>query len=260
MQQLSPCSSRQRRPLGFGLSFASGLFITQLLSGNALAADWQSTNVQLLHGTNYEDLGGAIDSKEKTVFTFEHADGWAYGDNFFFMDVSNPNTPGTGYYSEFSPRFSIGKMMGSDLSAGIIKDVMLAFTQEMGDGLHASLYGIGLPLDVPGFAFSDLNFYFRESTNDTFGASQHGYQLTYDWLYPFSIASTKWAFEGFIDYAWGEDGGANPKENNIITAPRLLIEIAKGLQFGFEYQIWRNKFGIKDADENVAQVMLKWTM
>ena len=230
-----------------------------ITSMNAFAADWQSTNVQLLHGTSYADLGGAIDSKEKTIFTFEHADGWAYGDNFFFVDVNNPNTSGTGYYSEFSPRFSIGKMTGKDLSAGIVKDVMLAFTQEMGDGLHASLYGVGLPLNVPGFAYSDLNFYIRDSVNDTFGASQSGYQVTYDWLYPFSVGSVKMACEGFIDYAFGENGGANPKEDNIITAPRLLIEVANGLQVGIEYQIWRNKFGIKDVNENVAQVMAKWT-
>ncbi len=231
-----------------------------MMGTNAISADWESTNVQLLQGSNYEDLGGAIDDEEKTVFTFEHANGWAYGDNFFFMDVSNPNVEGSNYYAEFSPRISIGKLAGKDLSAGIIKDVMLAFTQEMGQGLHATLYGVGFPLDVSGFAFSDINFYVRESSHDTFGDSQTGYQLTYDWLYPFSIGSTKWAFEGFIDYAFGEDGGDNPKEDNIIAGPRLLIELASGLQVGIEHQIWRNKFGIDGADEDVTQIMLKWTM
>jgi len=243
---------------GLGVT-ATFVFLMAMMS-DAISADWQSTNVQLLHGTSYEDLGGAIDDEEKTVFTFEHANGWAYGDNFFFLDVSNPNAKGTAYYAEFSPRVSLGKLMGKDLSSGVIKDVMFAFTQEMGQGLHATLYGVGFPLDVAGFAFSDINFYVRESRHDTFGESQTGYQLTYDWLYPFSIGSTKIAFEGFIDYAFGEDGGANPKEDNIIAGPRLLVEVAPGVQLGFEYQIWRNKFGIDGVDEDVAQVMLKWTM
>ena len=67
-------------------------------------------------------------------------------------------------------------------------------------------------------------------------------------------------FEGFFDYAWGN----NPKEDNIITGPRLLIDVGKffsspgQLQAGVEYQIWRNKFGIDGVDEDVAQAMVKW--
>jgi len=238
----------------------TGFFLTMALMTNASSADWQSTNVQLLHGSDYEDLGGAIDDKEKTVFTFEHANGWKYGDNFFFLDVSNPSSVGTAYYSEFAPRFSFGKITGSDLSFGIVKDVMFAMGWEFGSNLHAVLYGVGMPLDLPGFAFSDINFYVRESSSDTFGKSKTGYQVTFDWLYPFSVGSTKWAFEGFIDYAFGEDGGANAKEDNIIAGPRLLLDVGDALQVGIEYQIWRNKFGINGVDEDVAQIMLKWKM
>jgi len=256
-----PTKQLTRQIASTGLfKIAAGAVLMMSMAAEVMAADWQSTNVQLLHGTSYEDLGGAIDDKEKLIFTFEHANGWAYGDNFFFMDVSNPDETGTAYYSEFSPRISIGKMTGKDLSMGIVKDVTIALTQEMGQGLRATLYGIGLPLDVKGFAFSDVNFYIRQSTHDTFGKSQTGYQITYDWLYPFSVGSSKWAFEGFIDYAFGEDGGANAKEDNIIAGPRLLVELTTGLQLGIEYQVWRNKFGIDGVDEDVAQVMLKWTM
>jgi hypothetical protein len=52
---------------------------------------------------------------------------------------------------------------------------------------------------------------------------------------------------------------------SIITAPRLLVDVgdlvgfgAGKLQAGVEYQIWRNKFGIDDMDEDVAQAMVKW--
>ena len=68
-------------------------------------------------------------------------------------------------------------------------------------------------------------------------------------------------FEGFFDYAWGED----PLEDNIITAPRLLVDVGglagwgeNQLQVGVEYQIWRNKFGIDGMDEDVPQAMVKW--
>jgi nucleoside-specific outer membrane channel protein Tsx len=230
------------------------------------AADWSSTNVQLLHGDNYADDFG-IDDKEKTIFTLEHANGWGYGDNFFFVDVSNPTAAGTAHYAEFSPRLSFGKMTGKDLSFAFVQDVLLAGTWEMGDGVRAYLYGVGFALKIPKFAFADINLYARESRRDFVSENTDtGWQVTIDWLLPFEIGGVKFAFEGFADYAAGEDGGSAPKEDNLLTAPRLLLDVgqfwgaAGKLQAGVEYQIWRNKFGIKDVDEDVAQVMVKWIM
>lgn len=253
-------TSRGQRTL-VALSLLPCLFAPLAANG----ADWQTVNIQWLHGSNYEDLGGAIDDKSKSVMTVEFANGWKYGDNFFFVDISNPTTTGTTAYGEFSPRLSFGKMTGTDLSFGIIKDVLLAATLEMGEDVHAGLYGFGFALDLPGFAFADANFYYRESDHDVFGESSPGYQVTLDWLLPFTIAGTKWAFEGFFDYAFDEDGGDNPKKDNIITAPRLLLDVgdfwgAPGhLQAGIEYQIWDNKYGIDGVNEDVVQAMLKWT-
>ena len=233
----------------------------------AMASDWSTTNVQLLHGTKYADDFG-IDTPEKTVFTFEHANGWKYGDNFFFVDVSNPTTKGTAYYSEFSPRLSFGKIFtGKELSFGPVKDVLLAGTWEMGDGLHAYLGGIGFALNIPKFAFFDLNLYARRSQRDFVAVqTDSGAQVTIDWLLPFEVVGVKFAFEGFADYAWGEKGGSATKADNLITAPRLLVDVghfwgAGGkLQAGIEYQIWHNKFGIDGVNERVPQVMVKWTM
>jgi len=68
-------------------------------------------------------------------------------------------------------------------------------------------------------------------------------------------------FEGFFDYAWGE----HPLKRNIITAPRLLVDVgdlagigAGKFQAGVEYQIWQNKFGIDGMNEYVPQAMVKW--
>ena len=140
----------------------------------------------------------------------------------------------------------------------MIKDIMIATTIEMGQGVRGKLIGIGLPLKLDGFAFADVNFYLRKSDRD-FAADQTdmGYQLTLVWKRPFSIGSAKMSFEGFFDYAFGEDSGSAPKKNNIITAPRLLLNLGS-VEVGIEYQFWKNKFGIDGVDENVAQVMAKW--
>lgn len=255
-----------RRKIGVHLARAVALAVTASSVLPAGAADWSATNVQLLYGTQYADNFG-IDDKGKAIFTFEHADGWKYGDNFFFLDVSNPGATGTAEYAEFSPRFSVGKIIGKDLSFGVVKDVLIAGTWEMGGGVRAYLAGIGFALGLPKFAFADLNIYARQSERDFAPVDTDlGWQVTIDWLLPFSLGPVKMAFEGFADYAGGESGGSVPKEDNLIAAPRLLMDVgaffgAPGkVQAGIEYQFWRNKFGIDGVNEDVPQVMVKWIL
>lgn len=238
------------------------LALSLLISAACQAAEWSTTNVQLLHGDGYE-----LGDNSMAIMTLEHANGWKYGDNFFFLDVSNPDAEGTGYYAEFSPRLSLGKISGKDMSFGIVKDILLAGTQEMGSGLRAQLLGVGLALNLPRFAFADINLYYRKSERDWLAVQTgSGAQATIDWLLPFELGGQKIALEGFADYAWGEKGGSAPKADNLIAGPRLLIDAgnwfgAPGtLQVGVEYQIWRNKYGVNGVDEDIPQVMVKWTM
>ncbi len=233
------------------------VFLTLALPvAQAGSANWSSTNVQYLYGTQYE-LGDST----RSVITLEHVNGWKYGDNFFFLDVTNADRQGddtgTELYAELSPRLSLSALSGRDLSAGPIKDVLLTSTLEMGNGFTNYLYGLAVDLTIPKMPVAQINYYVRQENGS---GNDIGSQVTLVWLLPFAIGSTSWSFEGFFDYAWGND----PKEDNIITAPRLLLDVGKffgspgTLQAGIEYQIWRNKFGIKGVDEDVAQAMLKW--
>ena len=232
--------------------------------GWAGAAQWSSTNIQYLYGNSYERIyfdGSGLDSTQesRSVVTLEHVNGWKYGDNFFFVDFTNPDNSNTqtstALYGEISPRLSFSKMSGADLSAGIIKDVLLTSTLEAGNGFHNYLYGIAVDLDLPGVPVFQINYYVRnEAGTDT------GNQITLVWVKPFSLGGMDFVFEGFLDYAYGVD----PSEDNLLTAPRLLFDLGKTwgapgtLQVGVEYQIWRNKFGIDGIDEDVAQAMVKW--
>jgi nucleoside-specific outer membrane channel protein Tsx len=244
------------------LAHACGLTLAATLVGaaSANAADWSSANVQYLYGDDY-----ALVDKSMGILSFEYAAGTKNWDVFFFLDVSNPFDAGTDHYAEFSPRFSSAVFTGKPLAYGIVKDTLLSTTVEMGDGVRAYLVGVGLPLNLPGFAFADFNLYARKSERD-FIASQTdtGAQITLAWLLPFKLGPLDMAFEGFADYAWGEDGGSAPKADNLIAAPRLMVDLGKAwgmpgkLQIGVEHQIWRNKFGIDGVDEDVSQAMLKW--
>ena len=228
-------------------------------AAEAGSANFATTNIQYLYGTNYE-----LGDDTRSIVTLEHANAWKYGDNFFFTDITNPDrngdATGTSHYVEISPRLSFGKMTGRDLSMGIFKDVLLAGTAELPDSPAARkyLYGLGVDLDLPGFRFFQVNAYIRNSSG---AGVDTGQQITLAWNLPIKLGSVLFSFEGFFDYAWGED----PVEANIVTAPRLLVDVgdmvgfgAGKLQAGVEYQIWRNKFGIDGIDEDVPQAMIKW--
>lgn len=251
-----------------------------LFAGMASASEWSSNNIQLMQGSGFRVDGTGNDTmpdKHRTIFTFEHASGWRYGDNYYFFDVTNPDRKGTEIYGEWHPRLSLSKMSGRKVSWGPIKDTLLASQMNVfgghntnsGAGTRAYLWGIGFDWDIPKFSFFQSNFYVRKDTH----VSGTTYQITLAWSLPFSIAMTDWRFEGFCDWIpknYGEQvsrGGR--KHANVLFEPQLLIDVGNltfkskdKLFVGIEYTYWNHKLGIQD--ESVASIgrtkekALKW--
>jgi nucleoside-specific outer membrane channel protein Tsx len=234
----------------------------------AAAATWSATNIQYLYGDSHRRIefdpdDGLYGVKEsRSVITIEHVNEWKLGDNFLFIDITNPDrgdaqTP-TSLYGEISPRLSFAKMTGKKLSRGLFKDVLLTSTLEVGADLRNYLYGVAVDLNIPRVPVFQINYYIREEAT---AATDTGSQVTLVWLYPFDIGPVSMAFEGFADYAFGLGSAAS---DNVIAAPRLMVDVGKAFgapgmfQAGIEYQLWRNKFGIDGIDEDVAQFMVKW--
>lgn len=216
--------------------------------------EWQTANIQLLRGWDYE-----VGKENRTIATFEYANRWRYGDFFMFVDGTRFQGGDTSAYAEFAPRLSLSKVTGRDLSYGIVKDVLLSTMYEEGRGdIKAYLYGGAVDLDVPGFTFLKTNYFIRDS-------KQHAgqtWQVTLCWNRPFTIGDIKFLAEGFADFAGNE--GRNYHTNQLIV-PRLLVDIgdlaghASGkLWAGVEYSYWHNKFGIDGKTESAPQMQLKW--
>lgn len=212
--------------------------------------EWQSNNIQLLHGDGFL----LSDENEQTTFTFEHANGWKYGDNFFYIDHVFDTTDEIN--AEWSPRLSLGKITGKDFSFGPITDVLIAGTWEKGRNFDAYLVGAGVDLDLPGFAFAQVNLYSRNNPDvvDT------GWQVTTAWSRPFEIGNAKFSFDGYFDFADYEEGAVN-----FFTQPQLIYDLGHALGYqdgkgyiGLEWRYWENKFGVDDFDESVPQIMTKW--
>ena len=238
-----------------------------LFAPAADAAVWSSTNVEYLYGWNYR-----LTDREAGVMTLEHASGFAYGDNFFFVDITHPvhdETKPEVLYGQWDPRFSLGKIFGTKLGVGPITDLLL--TGELGYGAVPAPnvyqreynYGLGLDIKIPGFAYFAVNFW----VHDTPYREGVTYQISPYWGAPFHLGSVGFLFEGFLDYV-GEEGeagkGIGISYAYLITQPRLLIDLGSlwkkegNLFVGTEVDIWHNKFGADDVDQFTPQAMVKW--
>lgn len=251
-----------------------------LAGGQAIAGDllqWQNNSLTYLYGQDFK-----IDPEIQQTVTFEHASGWSFGDLFLFVDVIKYNTDATNgagdghtFYGEFSPRFSLGKISGADLSFGPIKDVLISTTYEFGeDDVDAYLIGPAVDLDIPGFDYFQLNTYLRTPDGDRAGSNV--WQITPVWSYTIGVGESDIVIDGFMD--WVVDNDSNRRGDyhaNLHFNPQIKYDLGKALKWGekqlyvgIEYDYWKNKYGIKDGgyvsdnfvgptDQNTASLLVK---
>ena len=251
-----------------------------VIGGEASAAEllhWQNNSISYLYGHGYK-----VDPSIQQTLTFEHASGWAFGDLFAFVDVTKYNTKATNgagdghtFYGEISPRFSLGKISGYDLSFGPIKDVLIATTYEHGeDDVDAYLIGPAIDLAIPGFDYFQLNTYLR--TTDGNRAGSNTWQITPVWSYTIAVGKSDILIDGFMDWVVDNDANRHGEYHaNLHFNPQIKYDLGKALSWGekqlyvgIEYDYWKNKYGIKDGgyvsenfvgstDQNTASFLLK---
>jgi len=254
----------------------AGLLLAGCLSPAvpAVAGDWlqwQDNSITYLAGRDY-----TVNPDQQQTLTFEHANGWKYGDTFAFVDVTAFNgtvDPGTGsvaWYGEFAPRLSLGKLSGRGLALGPVKDVLLATAYEFGEGdVETWLVGPGVDLDIPGFDYVQLNAYRRHPRH---GSRDAQWQVTPVWAWTVPVGRSDLLLDGFID--WVVDNGRG-RHAHLHVNPQVKYDLGKALGWGgktvyvgVEYDYWKNKFGIDDdgvlgrdvlggTDQNTASLLLK---
>ncbi len=226
----------------------------------AFAEEWSETNIQYLYGSSFDRLPGeyvVTDGKMETI-TIEHAGGWEYGNNFFFVDMMSGDFNKDKkqlIYGEWIPKLSLSKLSGSELSWGCIKDIFIAAEINQGDDFRVYNLGAGVALEINGFDFFDLSLYHRK---DNYNAAT--FQLAAAWKSRFTFAALPLIFEGFFDY-YGTDYGTE-----VIAQPRLLLEgnvfgeATKTLQAGIEVYYYRSSAAPwrQEINEAVPQFMVKW--
>ncbi|WP_057833024.1 outer membrane protein OmpK [Colwellia sp. TT2012] len=266
----------------------TALALTAALNAPMASAEiWSNTEVQIQALGELERVGtgGTADT---TIITFQHAGGWEYGDNFFFIDYSRysvnndanfPVSDSSELYGEWYSNFSLGAITGSDLSFGPVKDIGLVAGFNFAPEVNSAwvLPGMRFALDLPGFAFAqiDVTAYIHQGGGSadspvfTVVDEDSSFMIDFAWAYPFKIGSTSWSIEGHLEYIDGRiqtnNFGTTELESWILFQPQIRLDLgevlgqkAQRLFVGIEYQYWKNKLGAKGVDDNTAQLLAVW--
>ncbi len=237
------------------------------------AFDWSTTELHYQFGNLEAPFRGGRDS-ETHILTFQHADGWKYGDNFIFVDFLH-DSDDDGFndddiYGEVYFNFSLSKILDTKIGAGPIKDIGVLAGLNMGLDAEVVKYlpGIRFSWDIEGFAFlnTDIAYYIDDSSGLSSGGvpkEDNSFWIDINYAYPLKIASLSFSIEGHLEYV-GErtdETGASVSEwllgqTQFRYYVSELFGHPKKVFLGIEWQLWINKLGDPETDENVAQVLL----
>lgn len=224
---------------------------------------FSTTNVQLLHGWGFNDwhYSNATADKRMTTVSLEHFGTWEYGDNYFFtdltfgrfVDAARTRTGESAHlYGEWTPRLGFGKLAGvKGPLLGPFQDLLLAGQIGAGvGGFWAGLAGGGVDFALPAPLYLGVNMYARK---DAFNRTT--FQVTSIWDLPFSLASARFTFRGYIDVA-----GTNRLGVDVNAQPQLLFDVGAfagvkdRVQVGVEWYVHRNR----KIRTSAPQAMLRW--
>ncbi len=243
------------------------------------SANWSTTEVQFQYGRLESPIFGSGRPSDTRILTFQHASGWEYGDNFFFIDFLDDGID-DGFndrdaYLEWYANFSLGKILGRKVGCGPIADVGFIAGINYGADVDVLkwLPGIRIAWDLPGFAFFNTDITAFIDGNG--GASRGGapsetdsFLIDFNFAYPFSIRNHAFSIEGHIEFA-------APRTNEfgnevswwILGQPQFRYDLGKTLFgkpnklfVGIEWQIWPNKLGDGTTNENAIQALVVWRL
>ncbi len=255
------------------------------VTGISQAATWSTNEVHLQYGELDAPFTAGAE-RDTFIITFQHASGWKYGDNFFFIDhLSSSESSDTGgddgdeFYGEWYSNFSLGAITGKSLKFGPVKDIGVIAGFNFAPEVDSLWYlpGIRLALELPGFAFANLDTTAYIHEGDGFIRDEdEGYMVDFNWAYPFKIGGLSFSIEGHIEYINRdgqtldifEDGSVlvdTQLDSWVLAQPQLRLDLgeqlygtASELFVGIEYQYWKNKLGDGDTDESAIQALVVW--
>lgn len=255
------------------------------------AATWSDTYVGYRYGSEFTEPSNTKDI-EKHILQLTHASGYAYGQNFFNLDLlqSDENDPASGdkagegdgaleAYLTYRHQLHLGKVLDKDLSFGPVKEVALSAgfdlnTKNTSFGPRKQLLLVGptLKFDVPK-GFVDFSIFYAHERNRNGFKPAGEKDITFDdytvynlaWGIPFQAGPMPMKFQGFGNYNTAKGLGT---EDEILVRTSLMVDVGQlafdksnTLWAGVGYEYWDNKFGNHDkpgVDTRAPTFQMEW--
>lgn len=265
--------------MNFLKSLSSVALAAAVVAPSASAEIWSSTEVHLQAAGELE-IVGANKTSDTTIVTLQHAGGWEYGDNFFFVDHSRYNDMDSSeFYGEWYSNFSLGAITGKEMKFGVVKDIGIVAGINFAPVVDSTwvLPGVRFALDLPGFAFAqvDVTGYIHQAGGSenagyfTVVDEESSFMVDFAWAYPFKAGGISWSIEGHLEYINGREQthsfGTADLESWVLFQPQIRMDVgelmgkkAGRLFAGIEYQYWQNKLGADGVDDNTVQLLAAW--
>ena len=240
-------------------------------SGNADAQGWSVTEVQYQVGSARKEHTVSPTGTQHLI-TFQHASGWSLGENFFFVDMaccSGAGGANRDIYMEWYPFLSLGAITGKEIAWGPVRGIgpLGGINWGAQDKVLKITPGFRLQLDLPGFAFANLDYLYlvdRSAGLAEGGAPKddNSHLIDFNWALPFNIGSGAFSLEGHAEWQSSRNTEVGHAPYWILMQPQLRLDVGKALAgspgrffAGTELHIWINKFGFEDADEVIPQFL-----
>lgn len=133
------------------------------------------------------------------------------------------------------------------------------------------LPGMRLALDLPGFAFANLDItaYIDKSSGAAKGGAPKqtdSFMVDFNWSYPFSIGNQDFAINGHLEYIDSRrDSFGNAISWHVLSQEQFRWDIGKAFNgtpgkvfVGLELSVWFNKLGDKATDEFAPQALFAY--
>lgn len=249
---------------------AAGLAVTAQVH----AATWSDTFIGYRYGTEFTEPGNANDI-EKHVLVLGHASGYAYGQNFFNLDIlqsdekdqaaGNNGVGATEFYLSYRHQVHLSKVFEGNFGFGPVKETAISAgfdlnSKNTGFAPRKRMLVVGptFKMDVPGFL--DVSLFAAYETGHCGLGFCTDKEVTFDpylmlnlaWGTPFEVAGVPLRFQGFANFitSKGENNSGAETKSEILIRPALMVDVGRyllkkdnTLRAGIGYEYWRNKFG-----------------
>jgi nucleoside-specific outer membrane channel protein Tsx len=239
------------------------------LARPAAAFTWNTNDIVYTWGPSFREPANT-QAISKSVLTFTHADGWAYGTNFInvdilFSDDRDPRQSGGGGAREIyvvdRHDLDLAKIAGGKWSFGPVKTVMVEVGGDInskndvfGSEKRMPVAGLAVAFNVPGFWKLAVLWDKEWSRNGIVGRNvtfASTYRIESAWEIPFAVGRHKLSFEGYADLNGpkGRDGFGDRTVAELLIHAEVMYDLGHllgrddSIKVGAGYEYWLNKFG-----------------